>query len=194
MGRKESNQTNKTINHFNLKLSIFVAILQVLKFEFQKFRILEILNVHPMKVQMYPFTGLPLTRNDPITTKVICFSHLLKCLRSLYDKQCGPRSDCSYRVVCSGSRLFAILKIISNARQFFAADNFGRQHFQMHFFLSALRVNKGLALSLPVKDYIVCSFHLLMFLDGLQYSKHYGTRSDHLLGSCLIKAHIVCLH
>ena len=35
--------------------------------------------------------------NRPITTKVICFSHLLKCLRSLYGKQCGPRSDCSYR-------------------------------------------------------------------------------------------------
>ena len=40
---------------------------------------------------------LLLTLNAPITTKVICFSRLLKCLRSLYDKQCGPRSDCSYR-------------------------------------------------------------------------------------------------
>ena len=38
-----------------------------------------------------------LTLCAPITTKVICFSHLLKCLRSLYGKQCGPRSDCSYR-------------------------------------------------------------------------------------------------
>ena len=35
------------INHFNFKLSIFVAILQVLKSEFQKIRILEILNFHP---------------------------------------------------------------------------------------------------------------------------------------------------
>ena len=35
--------------------------------------------------------------NVPITTKVICFSRLLKCLRSLYGKQCGPRSNCSYR-------------------------------------------------------------------------------------------------
>ena len=33
-----------TNNHFNFKLSIFVGILQVLKFEFLKFRILEILN------------------------------------------------------------------------------------------------------------------------------------------------------
>ena len=33
----------------------------------------------------------------PIATKVVCFSRLLKCLRSLYGKQCEPRSDCSYR-------------------------------------------------------------------------------------------------
>ena len=39
--------------------------------------------------------------------------------------------------VCSGSTLFAI----SNVRQLFAADNFSRRHFQMHFFLCSLRVN-----------------------------------------------------
>ena len=33
-----------------------------------------------------------LTLNAPITTKVVCFSRLLKCLRSLYGKQCGPRT------------------------------------------------------------------------------------------------------
>ena len=38
-----------------------------------------------------------LTLKAPITTKVVCFSRLLKCLRSLCGKQCGPRSDCSYR-------------------------------------------------------------------------------------------------
>ena len=37
---------------------------------------------------MYEF----LTLNAPIATKVVCFSRLLKCLRSLYGKQCGPRS------------------------------------------------------------------------------------------------------
>ena len=31
----------------NLKLLIFIGILQVLRFDFQKFRILEILNFHP---------------------------------------------------------------------------------------------------------------------------------------------------
>ena len=30
---------------------------------------------------------------------------------------------------------------VSNARQLFAADDFSRRHFQMHFFLGALRVN-----------------------------------------------------
>ena len=31
--------------------------------------------------------------------------------------------------------------IVSNVRQLFAADNFSRRHFQMHFILGALRVN-----------------------------------------------------
>ena len=55
---------------------------------------------------------LQLALNLPIATKVICFSRLLKSLRSLYGKQCGLRSDCSYRssllgAVCSGPTLFA---------------------------------------------------------------------------------------
>ena len=43
------------------------------------------------------------TLNMPIETKVVCFSHLLKCVRRLYGKQCGLRSDC----FCSGYTLFA---------------------------------------------------------------------------------------
>ena len=36
--------------------------------------------------------------------------------------------------VCSGSTLFTcILKSASNVRQLFAADDFSRRHFQMHF-------------------------------------------------------------
>ena len=31
-------------------------------------------------------------------------------------------------------------QFINNARQLFAADDFSRRHFQMHFFLGALRV------------------------------------------------------
>ena len=54
-----------------------------------------------------------ITLNAPIATKVICFSRLLNCLRSLYGKQCGPRSDCPYPIgaVCSGSTLFILYLI-----------------------------------------------------------------------------------
>ena len=47
-----------------------------------------------------------LTLNAPIATKVVCFSHLLKCFRSLYGKQCGPRSE-------FGSKLFASILNLS---------------------------------------------------------------------------------
>ena len=47
-----------------------------------------------------------LTLNAPIATKVVCFSRLLKCLRSLYGKQCRPRSG-PIGAVCSRSTLFA---------------------------------------------------------------------------------------
>ena len=40
-----------------------------------------------------------ITLNAPIATKVICFSRLLKCLRGLYGKQCGPRLDCEQSVL-----------------------------------------------------------------------------------------------
>ena len=34
-----------------------------------------------------------------------------------------------------------LLCFVSNVRQLFAADDFSRRNFQMHFFLGALRVN-----------------------------------------------------
>ena len=37
---------------------------------------------------------------------------------------------------------------VSNVRQFFAADDFNRRHFQLHFFLGTLRVNQ-----LPVSTF-----------------------------------------
>ena len=43
-----------------------------------------------------------------------------------------PDQTAPIGAVCSGSMLFAV----SNARQLFAADNFSRRHFQMHFFLA----------------------------------------------------------
>ena len=56
--------------------------------------------------------------------------------------------------VCFGSTLFAsILKLVSNnVRQLFAADHFNRGHFQMLFFLGALRVNQFILLHLRVRN------------------------------------------
>ena len=50
-----------------------------------------------------------LTLKAAITTKIVCFCRLLKCLRSLYGKQCGPRSG----AVCSGSTMFAAILNLS---------------------------------------------------------------------------------
>ena len=47
-----------------------------------------------------------------------------------------PEQTAPIGAVCSGSTLFTfILKLISNVREFFAADDFSR-HFLMHFFLA----------------------------------------------------------
>ena len=46
-----------------------------------------------------------------------------------------PDQTAPIGAVCSGSSLFAsIIKFFSNVRQLFAADDFSRQHFQMHLF------------------------------------------------------------
>ena len=46
----------------------------------------------------------------------------------------NPDQTAPKGAVCSGSTLFAfILKFDSNVWQLFAADDFSRQHFQMHF-------------------------------------------------------------
>ena len=52
-----------------------------------------------------------------------------------------PDQTAPIGAVCSGSTLFAsILELSFNARHLFAADDFSRRHFQMHFFLGALNV------------------------------------------------------
>ena len=46
----------------------------------------------------------------------------------------NPDQTAPIGAVCSGSTLFAgILKFASNVWQLFAADDFNRRHFQMHF-------------------------------------------------------------
>ena len=62
---------------------------------------------------------------------------LLECLRSLFGKQCGPRSDCS----CSGSTLFASIlnssvKLGNYLQQTTSADDI----FRCIFFLGTLKV------------------------------------------------------
>ena len=49
-----------------------------------------------------------------------------------------PDQTAPIGAVCSGSTLFASILI----RQLFAAGDFNRRHFQMYFFLGALRVNE----------------------------------------------------
>ena len=52
-----------------------------------------------------------------------------------------PDQTAPIGAVCSGPTLFAsILKLVSNVRQLFAADDFSRRHFSDAFFLGALRV------------------------------------------------------
>ena len=68
-----------------------------------------------------------------------------------------PDQTAPIGAVCSGSTLFAS---ILNVRQLFAADNFSRRHFHMHFFLGALRVKGQL---LPFMLTLVEYFCLLHF-------------------------------
>ena len=100
------------------------------------------------------FTGGPmmvhLTLKAPIPTKVVCFSRLLKCLRSLYGKQCGPRSDCSYRsslfwVMLFASILNSSVMLGNNLQQTTSADDI----FRCIFFLGTLRVKWFSLSSLP---------------------------------------------
>ena len=56
-----------------------------------------------------------------------------------------PDQTAPIGAVCFGSTLFASIyintKFVSIVRQLFAAEEFSRQHFQIHFFLGASRVN-----------------------------------------------------
>ena len=54
-----------------------------------------------------------LTLNAPIATKVVCFSCLLKCLRSLYGKSVDSDQTAPIGAVCSGSTLFASILNLS---------------------------------------------------------------------------------
>ena len=77
----------------------------------------------------------------PIATKVVCFSCLLKCLRSLYDSV-DPDQTAPIGAVCSGSTLFVYILnwsvMLGNyLQQTTSADNI----FKCIFFLGTLRIS-----------------------------------------------------
>ena len=47
-----------------------------------------------------------------------------------------PDQSAPIGAVLSGSTMFASVLKVSNVRQLFAADDFSRRYFQMHFFLA----------------------------------------------------------
>ena len=77
-----------------------------------------------------------LTLKAPITTKFDCFCRLLKCFRSLSNKQCRLRSDCSYTSsliwVHSLSLYLALLNNVSKI----VADDKCRRNFRIIFLLA----------------------------------------------------------
>ena len=71
---------------------------------------------------------------------------------SVYPDQTAPIG-----AVCSGTTLFASIlnssvMLHNYLQQTTSADDFSRQHFQMHFFLGALMVNKNSSVNLAVID------------------------------------------
>ena len=93
--------------------------------------------MHPCEHCFYCRTQYEvLTLNESIATKVVCFFRLLKCLRSLYGKQCGPRSG----AVCSGSTSFASLLNLSVILAIICSRRLQQTTFSDAFFLGALRV------------------------------------------------------
>ena len=99
----------------------------------------------------YPQHMFWLTLNAPIATKVVCFCRLLKCLRSLYGKQCGPRSDCSYMLFAS--LLYSSVMLGNYLRQTTFSDA---------FFLGALRV----------KYVFMCSKEPYHWDSSFEYPRH----------------------
>ena len=93
---------------------------------------------------------LILTLNAAIATKYVCFSRLLKCLRSLYGKQCGLRSDSVL-----GTRCLLLNLICQLCWAIICSRRLQKKTFSdPFFFLGALRVNIQLVNSL--QPWIFC--------------------------------------
>ena len=71
-----------------------------------------IIHVFLKHVQIHILNDLlQLTLNVPITRRVVSFSHLLKCLRSLYGNSVDPDQTAPIGAVCSGSTLLLLYLI-----------------------------------------------------------------------------------
>ena len=57
-----------------------------------------------------PFLKVTLTLNASIATKAVCFSRLLKCLRSLHGNSVHQDQTAPIGAVCSVSTLFASIR------------------------------------------------------------------------------------
>ena len=89
----------------------------------------------------YP-EGKNLTLNVPIAIKVVCFSHLLKCLEASVANSVDPDQTAPIGAVCSGSTLFAsILNLSVMLGNYLQQMTSAEDIFQCIFFLGALRVN-----------------------------------------------------
>ena len=82
-------------------------------------------------------TDVMLTLKAPIATKVVCFSRLLMA------NSVDPDQTAPIGAVCSGSTLFASILNLSVMLGNFCSRRLQHQHFQIHFFLGALRVNSA---------------------------------------------------
>ena len=66
-------------------------------------------------------------------------------------------------IVCSASRLFAFMLV----RQTFAADDFSRRHFQMHFFLGLMDLTTNIVKYFIFAPSNFCDFKRLTYSRSL---------------------------
>ena len=88
---------------------------------------------------MFAYTTGNLTLNAPMATKDVCFSRLLKYLRSLFANSVNPDQTAPIGAVCSGSTLFASI-FNSSVMLGNCSRRIQQTTFSDEFFLGALRV------------------------------------------------------
>ena len=96
--------------------------------------------MHPLRLQR--------RNSDCILSLSYAYSNYVKVLGIISLNFDNVLKFCSNLILYVPSTIFQLnrdesswVEFISNVRQLFAADDFSRQHFQMHFFLCALRVS-----------------------------------------------------